>query len=145
MDQITADASGQITLLYVEPDFSSCQVLISGIFPDGGASPKVVGRFPATGEFSILTMPQELIQIEDEAFEGGTFTHVYLGSKVQSIGSKAFANCPNLMYIEIPTGTELIADDAFLNSLNVTIGCTANSPAFQYAVQKGLPYQIKEQ
>ncbi len=105
----------------------------------------MIGRFPAEGEFRMLMLPQGLIQIEEEAFEGGNFTHVYLSAAVQSIGSKAFANCPNLIYIEIPTDIESIADNAFLNSPNVVIGCTAGSKAYQYAMQKGIPYQIREQ
>ena len=145
MDQITADTSGLLSLLYVGPEFSSCQVAISGTFPGSGTSPKIIGRFRPSGEFSMLTMPTSLIQIEDEAFEGGTFTHVYLGASVESIGNKAFANCQNLVYIEIPTETITIADNAFLNSPHVVIGCTAGSNAYDYAVRKGLQYRIREQ
>ena len=145
MDQITSDTSGKLSLLYVGPEFTSCQVAVSGTFPDSGVSPKIIGRFPPAGEFSMLTMPASLIQIDDEAFEGGTFTHVYLSASVRSIGNKSFANCQNLVYIDIPAETVSIADSAFLNSSHVVIGCSAGSYAYDYAVQKGLQYRLREQ
>ena len=52
----------------------------------------------------------------------------------------AFANCPNLKYIEIPNYVTSISVLAFADSPNVTIGCYYGSYAHQYAIQNSIPY-----
>jgi len=58
-------------------------------------------------------LPSALKQIEDEAFTGTGFHYVVLPDGTASIGSKAFADCPNLRVIYIPASTTTIAPDAF--------------------------------
>ena len=54
--------------------------------------------------------------IEAEAFEGGTFQGVVIPDGCVSIGSKAFANCEQLLYVSIPVTVKEVSDDAFMNS-----------------------------
>ena len=90
-------------------------------------------------------MPEALQQIEASAFEGCIFTHVYLSRQVQSIQAKAFANCNNLVYIEIPASVTSIDDSAFQSSPNVTIGCVADSEAYNYAVRLGISWRLLDE
>ena len=82
-----------------------------------------------------------LTKIEDSAFEGDTFTHVYLGESVTRIGSRAFADCEQLLYIFIPNPDTFIADDAFDGSPNVVIGCPGGEVS-SYAEAHGIPCEI---
>ncbi len=141
VDQIKASSNGIVNLLYLDPEFEACQIWLSGSFPDGTASPRLIGRYDASVAAAIHT-PNALTEIEEEAFAGGAFTHVYLGDNVTSIGEKAFSGCSSLEYVEIPAMSVTIADDAFSGSPNVTIGCQAGSDAYNYAVEKGIPYRI---
>ena len=57
------------------------------------------------------------LHMEEEAFEGVTAKVVVLPVGVIRIGSRAFADCENLLYLIAPVGTELIvADNAFEGS-----------------------------
>lgn len=62
-----------------------------------------------------LKLPDGLTRIEEGAFQGGAFQTVYIPDGCTSIGSKAFADCPNLRYVSYAAGTE-IAEDAFEGS-----------------------------
>ena len=93
---------------------------------------------PITEELP-LRLPNDLQEIQEAAFAGGGFTHVYLGNRVKTIGSRAFANCKKLVYIHIPDSVTSIADDAFSGSTRVVIACSEGSAAARYAARVGLP------
>lgn len=57
------------------------------------------------------------------------------------IGANAFANCPNLVYIEIPQFVTSIANDAFSGSDGVTIICKKGSVAHEFAENHGISYR----
>ena len=68
-------------------------------------------------QYQVLYLPQGIESIEAEAFEGVTAEIVVLPEGVIRIGSRAFADCENLLYLIAPVGTELIvADNAFEGS-----------------------------
>ena len=58
-------------------------------------------------------LPARLKTIEEEAFSGAAFEAVIIPDGCESIGSRAFANCPNLVYVRIPASVMYIAEDAF--------------------------------
>ena len=153
MDQVRSDSAGSLSLLYIAPEFQSCDVYVAGVFPDEGDSPRLVGRFSFDGvpepeepsEKKIMHAPGGLVTIEDGAFEGSAFTHIYLGEQVTSIGSRAFAGCENLYYIEIPASVLSIAEDAFEGSGQVIIGCLEESEAYQYALLHGYAFRLIEE
>ena len=143
IDQITANSNGDIFVAFVNPSFPSCSVFLGGQFQSGSSSPIKLGVYipeESVPEKSFV-LPDVLTTIEDEAFYGCSFTHVYLGEHVTSIGSKAFANSNSLVYIFIPKLTTIIAEDAFWNSSNIVIGCHAGSYAQQYAQLNGIPHR----
>lgn len=60
---------------------------------------------------TVLKLPANLTEIEREAFAGGAFECVVIPATVTSIGSRAFANCPNLKRIVFKNGNIDVAED----------------------------------
>lgn|GEM_PF-4763224 len=90
-----------------------------------------------------LVLPGQLTAIEEEAFAGGTFTHVYLPEGMQTIGSRAFGDCQELRYISIPESVTEIAGDAFENCGGITVECRRDSEAYRFAAEKGFIIALK--
>lgn len=67
-----------------------------------------------------FVMPGALTDIEAEAFAGCAFTFVKLSENTVNIGSRAFADCPNLKYIYIPEGAA-VDETAFENVEGLTV------------------------
>ena len=87
-----------------------------------------------------LVLPEELKEIGEEAFEGGTFRCVRVGENVETIGSRAFADCGELRYMIIPERTAYIAPDAFVGTNGLTIIGESGSYAEQYAQEYGFDF-----
>lgn len=85
-----------------------------------------------------LVFPAELTHLQDEACQGQLTDDVVFGNKIQSIGSRAFADCPNLRRVEIPVADVYIANDAFENSSNVILYAPIGGSVEQYAVNHGI-------
>lgn len=63
---------------------------------------------------TVLTLPDDLTAIEAEAFSGTAIRGVLLPDGLISIGSRAFAECDDLLVVYMPQNAEIeIADDAF--------------------------------
>ena len=75
----------------------------------------------ATGGMTKLFLPGQIRNIEEEAFAGGAFQVVVIPDSCTSIGSRAFADCPNLLYVRIPASVTSLADDAFAGCSQVII------------------------
>ena len=87
-----------------------------------------------------FVLPFSLKKIEDEAFEGGVFTFAKLSYNVAMIGSRAFADCPNLKYIYIPAATKTITADAFDGVEGLTILGASGSTAETFATAHGYTF-----
>ena len=135
IDQYKA-ASNNMEIVVVFPDETSFEVALGGIFPDGASSPRKIDTVNA------MKMAGQLKTIEEEAFLGGTFTHVYLMDNMEKIGSRAFGNCTNLSYIYIPSSVRNIEADAFYGCSGFVIGCQEGSAAWEYALQNGIRYHL---
>ena len=85
-----------------------------------------------------LVFPADLTHLQDEACQGQLIDDVVFGDKIQSIGSRAFADCPNLRRVEIPVADVYIANDAFENSSNVILYAPIGGSVEQYAVNHGI-------
>ena len=72
-----------------------------------------VNVIPALGTLKALELPLNLKAIEGEAFEGSACQTVRIPDTCTSIGSRAFADCTELIYIFIPASVTDIAPDAF--------------------------------
>jgi hypothetical protein len=90
----------------------------------------------------ILVLPSGTKQIEEEAFAGGAFSYVRIQNNAITIGSRAFADCPNLSVVEIPASVRFIADDAFENDGDLIIGGIRGSVAESYANRKGYSFVV---
>ena len=97
--------------------------------------------FECAGE-SVMKLPDHLIAIEDEAFEGSPAEAFILGSEVRSIGARTFADCPNLYKIIVPNEVAYIDESAFEGSTSVTILASEGSYAIQYAIDHDIDYLI---
>ena len=98
---------------------------------------------PAQGLEPDFVLPSALKTIEAEAFAGGAFQYAYLPEGTASIGSKAFADCPNLDYIYIPESCLSIAKDAFDRVTGLTIFGPDGSYAEFYAGKYGFSFIAK--
>ncbi len=68
---------------------------------------------PALRDMNTLYLPAGLESIEGEAFIGLACSAVIIPDGCREIGSMAFANCRNLIYVRIPLSVSYIASDAF--------------------------------
>ena len=68
-----------------------------------------------------MFLPAAIREIADEAFVGSRAMQVTLPEGAQSIGSRAFADCDELLLVVIPSTVTYIADDAFEGSPNAIL------------------------
>jgi len=59
---------------------------------------------------TVLDLPADLTVIEDGAFIGSDAEMVIIPAGCTSIGSRAFADMPNLRYVQLPAGATVAAD-----------------------------------
>ena len=67
---------------------------------------------PPLGTLDMLLLPASLPRIEEEAFAGLACEAVVIPYRCTEIASRAFADCPNLVYALVPENAQ-IAEDAF--------------------------------
>ena len=84
-----------------------------GAFPEGlwiiGA-----GAFEGAQNMpKILNLPLSLLRVESSSFSNTDIQEVNLKGNLESIGSKAFANCENLTRVEIGKFVDYIGSMAF--------------------------------
>lgn len=95
-------------------DAEGAVVIVSDPFAnDGFEAQSVRLTIPALGTLNVLRLPQALLSIEDSAFAGLTVQAGMIPDGCISIGSRAFANCPNLLYVRIPSSATSLAVDSF--------------------------------
>ena len=80
-----------------------------------------------------LTLPAALTEIETEAFEGVAAEKIVIPGTVTSVAANAFANCPNILVVEIEDGATGISADAFSGSGAFMVYGHAGSDAEAYA------------
>ena len=88
---------------------------------------------------SILCVPAMLKTIGDEAFMGAAAQQITLPAGARSIGSKAFADCGNLLIAVIPASVISIAGDAFDGS-DVAVICPNGSYAADWCEGHHIPH-----
>lgn len=88
---------------------------------------------------SVLTLPQGVKTIEEEAFSGVPAEKIVLPQGCTTIESMAFANCRKLRYVVIPASVTSIADNAFEGCRgDLVIETPAGSIGEQFAQDHGL-------
>ena len=84
------------------------------------AATSVTYRYRLKSSLTKLALPANLTVIEDEAFAGTVMNAVIVPDGCTAIGSRAFANCSELVFVSVPKGT-VIAADAFEGCGSVTV------------------------
>lgn len=124
------------------------------------------GAFSGNTSLKSVSLPVGVKKIGQEAFADCTaLTSVSLPSTLESIGAGAFYGCSSLVSVNIPSGVTSLGDDAFYgcSSLKtvtipdsvtsigdgafdgcdgVTVKCSKDSAAYEYAVANGINVSI---
>ena len=90
-------------------------------------------------------LPDSLIEIEEEAFEGLPVQQIVLSDSTTTIGNRAFKGCEQLLLVIIPETVTEIGDDAFDGCGDVCIMAPSGSYAEQYARNKNLSFVPMEE
>lgn len=104
------------------------------------------GVFKDCKELSVSCFSTErLTVLPAETFLGCVkLAEEILPESIKRIESRAYYGCVNLDYIDIPEGTEYIAEDAFDNiNPEIKVYCTKGSLAEKYAKEHNLKIEIK--
>ena len=70
-------------------------------------------EIPALKDMNVMYLPTELKTIEKEAFSGIIAQAVIVPDGCTTINARAFADCPNLLYVWIPKSVTSISEHAF--------------------------------
>ena len=89
-----------------------------------------------------FVLPSMITTISEEAFMGLPVEEITLGNGVKSIGARAFANCKDLILLNLPSGVQ-IEEDAFDGCNQLTVICTPNSTGYTYAKENGIPVILR--
>ena len=87
-----------------------------------------------------LALPTALKTINAKAFEKTAADYVLIPVGTITIGSRAFADAPNLRFITVPDSVTDIAPDAFEGCSLVTFFCSDTSAAAEYAEEHGFAH-----
>ena len=120
------------------------------------------GAFSGNTSLKSVSLPVGVKKIGQEAFADCTaLTSVSLPSTLESIGAGAFYGCSSLVSVNIPSGVTSLGDDAFYGCASlktvtipdsvtsigdgafdgcdgVTVKCSKDSAAYEYAVANGI-------
>ena len=86
-----------------------------------------------------FVLPEDAVTVETEAFAGTCVQSVILPEGCKSVGSAAFADCPNLLLAILPGTVISIAPDAF-NGSPVTVSCPTGSYAALWCATNDVPF-----
>jgi len=92
---------------------------VAAYLPGGSITPTESMTLYAVWGKPDLTAPDELTMVEGEAFAGSAFRFAALSTKTVTIQANAFAGCPNLTAVYIPSATTQIDALAFGNRENL--------------------------
>lgn len=118
--------------------FSGNTSLISVSLPVGV---KKIGQeaFADCTALTSVSLPSTLESIGAGAFYGcSSLVSVNIPSGVTSLGDDAFYGCSSLKTITIPDSVTSIGDGAFDGCDGVTVKCSKDSAAYEYAVANGI-------
>ena len=90
-------------------------------------------------------IPDGVVAIGDFAFDNcKNLESIDIPDSVTSIGEDAFYDCKSLKSINIPDNVKFINESAFWYCDNLTIHCSQDSYAKEYAKANNIPYKITD-
>ncbi len=122
--------------------FYNCTSLVSATLPKNCLA---IGQYMFYGCTSLkeVVLPDVLMEVPRYCFSWcESLETVSLPSTAKVIGDYAFANCPELKDVYVSKYTNSISDNAFENSPNVVIHGYLNTYAYEYAMEKGIPFSL---
>lgn len=96
----------------------------------------------AEGPGTAWTLPAGLAALGDEALMGSACERVALPEDVESIGDRAFADCPALRLLALPDSVSAIGEAILEGSEQAVILCGADSAALACAQARQLQYIV---
>ena len=141
----------QMRVLADIPPLGHTPILVPGKLPSSGKSGhtsgnicsvcgKVLADHLPVESVQTLALPAALRTIADSAFARTAADHVLLPAGTTAIGSRAFADAPNLRFVTVPDSVTSIAPDAFEGCSLVTFFCSDSSAAAAYAEAHGFAH-----
>lgn len=90
----------------------------------------------------VMYLPEDLTEIKTEGFAGVTAYTVVIPENVAEIGSRAFADCIEMRYVQFEGNDCVISEDSFEGTHAIFL-CHEESSAKEYAVQHDIPYLLE--
>lgn len=91
-----------------------------------------------------VVLPEGLVYIEEEAFEGTALKKIIIPWNVEVIGNRAFANISFLSEVYIPENTLWIGEDSFAGDNSLTLKGGFGSYAHIWAANKNIRFILHE-
>jgi len=110
-----------------------CNIEVYSVKEGYNANSTIFWMVPLPEAPDTMTLPAALTEIEAEAFEGVAAEKIIIPGTVTSVAANAFANCPNIMVVEVGDGASGISPDAFAGSGAFMIYGHEGSSAEAYA------------
>ena len=122
--------------------FWGCESLTSITIPNSVTS---LGNavFEECSNLVRVTLPNNITSIDPSMFSGcKSLTSISIPNGVTTIGHYVFRGCSSLASLRITSNVKNIGEKAFDLCNNLTIKCTANSLAMEYAEKNNIHYEI---
>jgi len=90
-----------------------------------------------------VTLGSGIEEIGESTFEGASnLVCIVTNNELNAIGDRAFYGCASFNSIILYDAVTSIADNAFVGCDKLTIWCNESQTAYDYAVEKGIKYEI---
>ena len=99
--------------------------------------------YPAPTETRELRLPDGLNTIEEEAFSAIQANLISIGSDIQAIGQRAFAEIPELVYVDFGSNSDVVIAEEAFDQTNAIFRCQEGSTAQEFAETYGYPYDLQ--
>ena len=111
------------------------------LYVNGGTNVEYIGENAFASSELIAFYGEKVREVWAGAFKGcRALTYVELGNYLYRLEDEAFADCPNLRTITLPSNLRGIGKNVFKNT-PVTVRCERDSSAYTYCMENGIPVE----
>lgn len=111
------------------------------LYVNGGTNIEYIGENAFASSELIAFYGEKVREVWAGAFKGcRALTYVELGNYLYRLEDEAFADCPNLRTITLPSNLRGIGKNVFKNT-PVTVRCERDSSAYTYCMENGIPVE----